>query len=243
MNTETTTHYDETSENPNVLPKGDYSAKCTRWSWDTTRDGDPCLACQFTLTSGKPGWTLEGRLYFDTEREDKLGRTAADRSLEALHAMGFEGDLGSLDMLDADPDCIKAGTVDLVVEINEKGYPRVKFVNAPRSTRELRVFAEPDAGTKGGFFAKMKARGAALAAKAAATGTRPMMAQGAQNRDAAASRAASQNARPAPTQTAAAARPAVPQKQSAPARGPGLGAPDERFRDEYRTPEEDEIPF
>lgn len=238
MSYETTTHYDETSENPNALPKGDYSAKCTRWSWDTTRDGDPCLACQFTLTSRKPGWTLEGRLYFDTEREDKLGRTAADRSLEALHAMGFEGDLTSLDGLDAEPGAITRGEVTLVVDINEKGYNVIKFINAPRGARELRVFAEPDNQTKGGFFAKMKARGAALAAKSAASGTRPMMAQ---SRDAAASRAASQNARPAPTQTAAAARPAVPQKQSAPARGPGLGAPDERYRDE--TPTDDDIPF
>lgn len=234
----TTTHYDETETTTN-LHAGTYGARCTAWSWDTTKNGDPCLALLFELTAGKPGYALDGRLYFDTDKEDSKGRTAADRSLEALHAMGFEGDLGSLDMLDADPDCIKAGTVDLVVEINEKGYPRVKFVNAPRSARELRVFAEPDAQTKGGFFAKMRARGAALAAKTAATGTRPMMAQ---SRDAAASRAASQNTRPAPAQ-AAAARPATPQKQSAPARGPGLGAPDERFRDEYRAPEEDEIPF
>lgn len=244
----TTTHYDET-ENSNTLPKGDYTAKCSRWAWDTTQNGDPCLACQFTLSSGKPGWTLEGRLYFDTEREDKLGRTAADRSLEALHAMGFEGDLSSLDGLDADPDCLTRGEVTLVVDVNEKGYNVVKFINAPRSTRELKVFAEPDVNTKQGFFAKMAARSKALAAKSSATGARPLGASNHSNTpratpaqssaaDRAANRAASQNARP--VAQASAAKPAP---SAAPPRGPGLGArTDERFRDE--TPVDDsDIPF
>ena len=239
--TQTTTHYDET-ENSNTLPKGDYSAKCSRWAWDTAKSGDPCLACQFTLTSGRPGWTLEGRLYFDMDetRADKFGRTAADRSLEALHAMGFEGDLGSLDGLDADPDCITRGEVTLVVDINEKGYNVVKFINAPRSTRELKVFAEPDQGTKQGFFAKMAARSKALAAKTNATGARPIggASRATPAQASAANRAASQNARP--VAQASAAKPAP---SAAPPRGPGLGArTDERFRDE--TPVDDsDIPF
>lgn len=240
----TTTHYDET-ETTTHLQAGTYSAKCTTWSWDTTKSGDPCLAMLFTLTNGKPGYALDGRLYFDTDKEDSKGRTAADRSLEALRALGFEGDLSSLDYLDAAPDCLKAGTVDLVVEINEKGYPQVKFINAPRTGRDLRVFAEPDAGTKGGFFAKMKARAAQLGAKSAASGTRPMQSGGLTGAGgaSAATRAASQNARPA--QTHPVARPVQPQ-QAAPVapRGPGFGAPasDPRFRDECPVAEDD-IPF
>ena len=236
----TTTHYDETETNH--LQAGTYSARCTAFAWDTTKTGDPCLACQFSLTSGKPGFVLDGRLYFDTEKEDTKGRTAADRSLEALNAMGFEGDLSALDALDADPDCITKGSVDLVVEINERGYPVVKFINAPRSARDLRVFNAPDQGTKQGFFAKMAARSKALAAKTNATGARPIggasRATPAQSgaADRAADRAASQNARPV-----AAAKPAP---SAAPPRGPGLGArTDERFRDECRDSSDDDIPF
>lgn len=234
----TTTHYDETETNH--LQAGTYSARCTAFAWDTTKNGDPCLACQFSLTSGKPGFVLEGRLYFDTEKEDTKGRTAADRSLEALNAMGFEGDLSALDGLDADPECITKGSVDLVVEINERGYPVVKFINAPRSARDLRVFNAPDQGTKQGFFAKMAARSKALAAKTNATGARPIggASRATPAQASAANRAASQNARP--VAQASAAKPAP---SAAPPRGPGLGArTDERFRDE--TPVDDsDIPF
>ena len=118
------THYDETpAENSNALPPGTYRARAQSWAWDTTKNGDPCIALMFELLDGKPGYQIDGRLYLDESKPDAKGRTAHSRSMEALHAMGLQGDLT------ADLAGIDQGEVNLVTDINEKGYACVKWMS------------------------------------------------------------------------------------------------------------------
>lgn len=154
-----------------TINAGTHTARAKRWAWDTTKDGAMCLALVFEITEGEAqGAQIDGRLYFDTERADTHGRTAADRSVEALRAMGLQG---GLDTIDDGTGGLDAGTVSLVVETKENGYPAVKYVNAPRGGRDLRTFAPPAADTKRAFFAQMNARLKAADAGARAAGTRP----------------------------------------------------------------------
>ena len=162
----TTTHYDETpAENSNALPPGTYRARAQSWAWDTTKNGDPCIAIMFELIDGKPGYQIDGRLYLDESKPDAKGRTALSRSMEALHAMGLQGDLT------ADLAGIDQGEVNLVTDINEKGYACVKWINAPRSPRELRTFAPPPAQTLNAFLSRVNGglRAAEMAQRASGT--------------------------------------------------------------------------
>ena len=162
------THYDETpAENSSALPPGTYRARATSWAWDTTKNGDPCIALMFELLDGRPGYQIDGRLYLDESKPDAKGRTALSRSMEALHAMGLQGELT------ADLAGLGQGEVNLVTDINEKGYATVKWVNAPRSPRELRTFAPPPAQTLTAFLNRVNGglRAAEMAQRA--SGTRP----------------------------------------------------------------------
>lgn len=155
-----------------TIDAGNYTAKATRWAWDTAKDGGMCLALVFEITEGDAaGAQIDGRLYFDTDRADANNRTAADRSMEALRAMGLRGGMESI--TDEGGGGLDAGTVHLVVEINAKGYPTVKYINAPRGGRELRTFSPPGAQAKQTFFAQMNARLRAAEQGARASGTAP----------------------------------------------------------------------
>ena len=162
------THYDETAPaSHDTLPPGTYTARAISWAWDTDKNGDPCIKIMFALSDGRPGYQLDGTLYLDESKPDAKGRTALDRGMEALRAMGLDGDLT------AELDGIDRGDVSLVTDINAKGYARVRFVNAPRAARELRTFAPPAAPELNGFLAKLNAKSRALSARAQASGTRP----------------------------------------------------------------------
>lgn len=215
--TDHTTHYEDTAPaSRETLPPGEYRARAISWAWDTDRDGNPCIKLMFELLDGKPGWQIDGTLYLDESKADAKGRTALDRSMEALRAMGLEGDLA------ADLQGLDAGEVTLVTHIKENGYAAVKWINAPRSARELRVFAAPSAPELNGFLAKINARGRALAQKSQASGTAPMgrAVQGTQQ--------AQQSARPAQPQA----------QQRATPRGPGMPQ-----RDAQEFGADDDIPF
>ena len=230
------THYDETAPaSHDTLPPGTYTARAISWAWDTDRNGEPCIKIMFALSDGRPGYQLDGTLYLDESKPDAKGRTALDRGMEALRAMGLDGDLT------AELDGIDRGDVSLVTDINAKGYARVRFVNAPRAARELRTFAPPAAPELNGFLAKLNAKSRALSARAQASGTRPaaqqpQQAQQAQpqqpRQSAPAQRAANANARPAVPQQQRAPQPA---QRQAPPRMPPTGS------QEFGS--DDEIPF
>lgn len=197
------THYDDTAPATDTLPPGTYLARAVSWAWDTDRDGNPCIAIMFALSEGRPGWQIDGKLYLDDARQDAKGRTALDRSMEALRAMGLQGDLA------AELTGLDTGDVSLVTDINDKGYARVKWINAPRSARELRVFAAPAAQELSGFLARINAKSRALHARAQASGAAPI----AQPRQSApAPQQAAQNARPVQTAQTAQPRQSVPQQ-------------------------------
>lgn len=158
------------------LTPGTYRAVAREWDWDTSLSGDVCLALVFELTddSAPAGYRIDGRMYFRTDKPDAKGRTEFDRSLEALRAMGLQGDDLSV-IVGPMGGGLDAGEASLVVDINAKGYPQVKFVNAPRGprTRELKTFNPPDAQQRGAFFAQARARMQATTAAAKASGTTP----------------------------------------------------------------------
>lgn len=196
MTTDHHNEYDTTAGTPADhslgLVDGDkHTARAVRWLWDTAPKGGVCLALILRLSGGEE---IRGRLYFDTDQPDKNGRTAADRSMEALRAMGLAGDL---DTIDEDVGGLDQGDVEVVIKIKDNGYPEAKYINAPRSAASLKAFAPPAVDAKRAFFAQMKQRAAAAGMGAKATGTAPA----------------------APAQ----ARPAAPAQRPAPqpTRGPG----------------------
>lgn len=179
-----TTEYDnaEHADHSMGLRDGDkHTARAVRWLWDTAPKGGVCLALILRLSGGEE---IRGRLYFDTDQPDKNGRTTADRSMEALRAMGLAGEL---DTIDEDVGGLDQGDVEVVIKIKENGYPEAKYINAPRGAATLKAFAPPPVDAKKAFFAQMKARAAAAGASAKATGAAP------------AARPAPQRQRPAPT--------------------------------------------
>lgn len=180
-----------------------HPARVVACLWDKAQRGGLCLALKLRITTGpRAGECLTGRLYFDTDRADDKGRTAADRSMEALDAMGCNGDLESI--VDGDgAGVLDQGDVEIVVGINTKGYPGAKFINPPSSGGgDVRAFDAPSEGDKRSFFAQMKARAQANGMRAKASGTAPAR------------------------QAAPVARPAPAQRQPPPAtRGQGIGRP------------------
>lgn len=154
------------------LKPGTYPARTRLFAWDTDRNGEVCLNLLLTLVDCEAeGIEVEGKLYFDTSRVDAKGRTAADRSLEVLHAMGLPG--GTLESIDLRPEeggGINDGLVSVVVEITDKGYPIARYINVPNGGRgEVKVWAPPAADAKAAFFAKMRA----LSGGASAPAPRP----------------------------------------------------------------------
>lgn len=142
------------------LKPGTYPARTRLFAWDTDRNGEVCLNLLLTLVDCEAeGIEVEGKLYFDTSRVDAKGRTAADRSLEVLHAMGLPGGtLESIDLRPEDGGGINNGLVSVVVEITDKGYPVAKYINAPGGGwGEVKVWAPPAPDAKAAFFAKMRA--------------------------------------------------------------------------------------
>ena len=125
------------------LKPGTYPARTRLFAWDTDRNGEVCLNLLLTLVDCEAeGIEVEGKLFFDTERVDAKGRTAADRSMEVLRAMGLPG--GTLESIDAEDGGINNGLVSVVVEITDKGYPVAKYINAPGGGRgEVKVWAPP----------------------------------------------------------------------------------------------------
>lgn len=151
------------------LKPGTYPARTRLFAWDTDRNGEVCLNLLLTLVDCEAeGIEVEGKLYFDTSRVDAKGRTAADRSLEVLHAMGLPGGtLESIDLRPEDGGGINNGLVSVVVEITDKGYPVAKYINAPGGGRgEVKVWAPPAPDAKAAFFAKMRALSGASGASA-----------------------------------------------------------------------------
>ena len=52
---------------------GTYTARFTRWHWDTSKKGDMCLAAMLRIVGGPfDGQQVRGTLYFDTDKADKL---------------------------------------------------------------------------------------------------------------------------------------------------------------------------
>lgn len=150
----------------NQIPPGTYIARATRWHWDTSKNGDMCLAVMLRIEDGPhAAREVRGTLYFDTEKTDSKGRTAADRSIEALRAMGLQG---GLDTIDSGAGGLDAGQVSVVVEINDKGYAFAKYINA---LSIFSAFAPPAADAKRAFFAQMNARLKNADAAARASGT------------------------------------------------------------------------
>lgn len=167
------------------LKPGTYPARTRLFAWDTDRSGEVCLNLLLTLVDCEAeGIEVEGKLYFDTSRVDTKGRTAADRSLEVLHAMGLPGGtLESIDLRPEDGGGINNGLVSVVVEITDKGYPVAKYINAPGGGRgEVKVWAPPAPDAKAAFFAKMRALSGASGASAprpqAPAAARPARANG-----------------------------------------------------------------
>jgi hypothetical protein len=142
------------------LKPGTYPARTRLFAWDTDRNGEVCLNLLLTLVDCEAeGIEVEGKLYFDTSRVDAKGRTAADRSMEVLHAMGLPGGtLESIDLRPEDGGGINDGLVSVVVEITDKGYPVARYINVPNGGRgEVKVWAPPAPDVKAAFFAKMRA--------------------------------------------------------------------------------------
>lgn len=222
-----TTEYDQSAheyDHSRGFAEGEkHPARVTGCLWDKAQSGGLCLALKFRITSGpREGEELRGRLYFDTERADGKGRTAFDRSMEALDAMGCSGDLESI--VDGDgAGVLDQGEVEIVVGLDKNGYPAAKFINRPNSGGvQLKAFDAPTEQDKRSFFAQMKARATAAGRSAKASGTAPAQP----------TRAPVPVQRPAPQQ-----RPAVQ-----PTRGPGAPSQPLSQRDDYPV-SEDEIPF
>lgn len=116
-----------------TIEPGTYSARALAWAWDTTKDGKPFLTINFDVE----GATVRGRLYFDTDRTDTNGRTGADRSMEALRAMGLRTTLRALV---TGAERIDVGLASIEVVQNDRGYPEAKYVNAPLAPK---VFQAP----------------------------------------------------------------------------------------------------
>lgn len=137
------------------LKPGTYPARTRLFAWDTDRNGEVCMPMVLELCDcDYAGIQVEGRLYFDTERVDKSGKTAADRSMETLRAIGLPG--GTLESIDEQG--IGNGLVSVVVDINAAGYPVAKFINPPGGGRNgVKVFEPPAPDAKAAFFAKMRA--------------------------------------------------------------------------------------
>ena len=93
----------------NVDP-GTYTARFARWHWDTSKKGDMCLAAMLRIVGGPfDGQQVRGTLYFDTDKVDKNGRTAADRSMEALRSAGLAGDLDAIELAGAAGGLFRGG--------------------------------------------------------------------------------------------------------------------------------------
>lgn len=155
--------------NDTTIDPGTYTARATRWHWDTPKSGDGmCLAMMLRIEEGPyAGTELRGTLYFDTERTDaKTGKTAADRSIDALRCMGLVGGLDSID--DNGGGGLSTGLASVKVEINEYGKPFAKYINAHTP---FTAFAPPGAQAKQAFFAQMNARLRAAEQGARAAGT------------------------------------------------------------------------
>ena len=131
------------------MEAGTYTGRATRWAWDTTRDGSMCLRVAIQVA----GEIVRGTLYFDTDREDTKGRTAADRSMEVLRAMGLRGGLDTI--TDEGGGGLDQGEVSVVVEIDRGGYCVAKYINAPQV---VRAFSAPSPDAKRAFFAQMNPR-------------------------------------------------------------------------------------
>lgn len=155
----------------NVEP-GSYTAKFTRWHWDTSKKGDMCLAVMLRIIGGPfDGQQVRGTLFFDTDKADKNGRTSADRSLEALRSAGLAGEL---DSIDENTGGLDAGEVSISVEVNDKGYSRAKYINAAST---FSAFQPPPPDTKAAFFAQMKARAQGTQQAQRSTGAVPVQGQ------------------------------------------------------------------
>lgn len=233
-----TTDYDQNSQGYDTdhsrgFAEGEkHPARVVGCLWDKAQHGGLCLALKLRITDGpRVNEELRGRLYFDTERPDKQGRTALDRSMEALEAMGCTGDLESI--VDGDgAGVLDGGDVEIVVGINQKGYPEAKFINRPNvGGVQLKAFDAPTDNDKRAFFAQMKARQGAMARGAQASGTaRPAPVNTAQQ------------PRPQPsTQTARQPTPQRPAPQAT--RGPGARANQPPVDDFGGAGDDSEIPF
>ena len=165
---------------------GTYPARPTLFAWDTDKNGEVCMPMMLELCDcDYAGIQVEGRLYFDTDRVDSKGKTAADRSMETLRAIGLPG--GTLESIDEQG--IGNGLVSVVVDINAAGYPVAKFINPPGGGRNgVKVFEPPAPDAKAAFFAKMRALSGASSAPAprpqAPAAARPARANGSPQRPA-----------------------------------------------------------
>lgn len=226
------------SHTANVEP-GSYTAKFTRWHWDTSKRGEMCLAVMLRVIGGPfDGQQVRGTLFFDTDKADKNGRTSADRSMEALRSAGLAGEL---DSIDENAGGLDAGEVSISVEVNDKGYSFAKYINAAST---FSAFQPPAPDTKAAFFAQMKARQQGQQMGQRATGAVPVQGQHVQR----APQGMQGQQRPAPQQTQqrptqssgqTQQRPAAPtqqtQQRAQPQRGPqmqpqqpaGFGAEDD----------------
>ena len=153
--------------NTNTITPGTYTARATQWHWDTTKDGEMCLKLKFQ-TKSEPPHEVNGTLYFNTDKADQKGRTAADRSMEALRSMGLRGDLDTVTAEGGGG--LSQGDVSIVVEINDRGFAFAKYINPVAS---FTPFAPPSQDAKRAFFAQMKARTAGATQAARAAGTTP----------------------------------------------------------------------
>jgi len=152
-------------------PFGKHKGRAIEWKWETDSYGTPCIAVMFSIDGGSfDGYRVDGKLYLDNEKADKHGRTARERSMRALRAMGLVGELTY------ELDGIDANVVDLVIDTNAKGYAFVKWVNDPNAGngRTLKVFNEPPRQQIASFLAQLNARENAVAARAHASGTAPI---------------------------------------------------------------------
>ena len=180
-----TTQYDYTTDDHSTLPAdpaparshanvdaGTYTARFARWHWDTSKKGDMCLAAMLRIVGGPfDGQQVRGTLYFDTDKADKNGRTAADRSMEALRSAGLAGEL---DAIDENTGGLDAGEVSISVEVNDRGFSFAKYINAASS---FSAFAPPPPDAKAQFFAQMRARAQGTAQGQRATGAAPVQPQ------------------------------------------------------------------
>lgn len=154
----------------NILPEGKYTARATGAALKKSANGNTYLVMSFDVTSGTfEGYTAYKSFHFT----DK----ALERTVEDLQRCGWQGDDPS--EIGRDGNLCGCDTNDVRITVEHEPYERD---GEPRTAVKVKWIDAIDGGLKSNvsqsdaaaFGASMKGRIAALKAKAAASGARPI---------------------------------------------------------------------